>query len=225
MSTTAAQTATTMTKIATKDLPAATSANDKKILGRDDSKGLQQIDYNLLAKSIIEQYASSSIAGKNQSLQAAINSLNSGLTKYSTCNYVFYKQPVVTFSSSHTEDYHDITITNSKGHPIYLCICGDNNPLADGSSQLNIQIERGGTKLTYQICQSNVKSQNIPFSLSYIDPQPAGTHSYRFHIILGGGIVSLQERQIRSSPFNAWLGNYNNFNLKYYIKQQFSGYH
>ena len=63
-------TATTMTKIATKDLPAATSANDKKILGRDDSKGLQQIDYNLLAKSIIEQYASSSIAGETNAFQS-----------------------------------------------------------------------------------------------------------------------------------------------------------
>ena len=36
-----------------------------------------RIDYNVLAKAIIEQYAGSTLAGSNQSLQAAITALNS----------------------------------------------------------------------------------------------------------------------------------------------------
>ena len=38
-----------------------------------------RIDYNVLAKAIIEQYAGSTLAGSNQSLQAAITALNSNI--------------------------------------------------------------------------------------------------------------------------------------------------
>ena len=37
----------------------------------------KRIDYNVLAKAIIEQYASSSLAGANQSVKTAIDALNS----------------------------------------------------------------------------------------------------------------------------------------------------
>ena len=41
----------------------------------------KRIDYNVLAKAIIEQYASSSLAGANQSVKTAIDALNSNVVK------------------------------------------------------------------------------------------------------------------------------------------------
>ena len=41
---------------------------------------LQKIDYNLLAKAIIEQYTGSSVAGKSQTLKDALDALNSNVT-------------------------------------------------------------------------------------------------------------------------------------------------
>lgn len=40
----------------------------------------KRIDYNVLAKAIIEQYASSSLAGANQSVKTALDALNSNVT-------------------------------------------------------------------------------------------------------------------------------------------------
>ena len=39
----------------------------------------RKIDYNLLAKAIIENYTGSSVAGSNQSVKAALDSLNSNM--------------------------------------------------------------------------------------------------------------------------------------------------
>lgn len=202
--------ATTMTEIPIKDLALTTAPAGKQLLVRDASAGLQRIDYDQIAKNLVENYGSSSLAGKNQSIKAAIDSLNSGLTQniqslsnsitqLTKANYAFYKQPVVTFNSSHTSDYHDLTITNSKGHPIFLMICGDNNPLSSNLSQLNVFIERvGGETLTCQVAQSNFNSMNVPFSVAYIDARPAGTYTYRFEITLGGSEVITGETPLQS---------------------------
>ena len=73
--------ATTMTEIPIKDLALTTASDGKQLLVRDASAGLQRIDYAQIAKNLVESYGSSSLAGKNQSIKAAIDSLNSGLTQ------------------------------------------------------------------------------------------------------------------------------------------------
>lgn len=72
--------ATTMTEIPIKDLALTTAPAGKQLLVRDASAGLQRIDYDQIAKNLVESYGSSSLAGKNQSIKAAIDSLNSGLS-------------------------------------------------------------------------------------------------------------------------------------------------
>lgn len=73
--------ATTMTEIPIKDLALTTAPAGKQLLVRDASAGLQRIDYDQIAKNLVESYGSSSLAGKNQTIKAAIDSLNSGLTQ------------------------------------------------------------------------------------------------------------------------------------------------
>ena len=73
--------ATTMMEIPIKDLALTTAPTGKQLLVRDASAGLQRIDYAQIAKNLVESYGSSSLAGKNQSIKAAIDSLNSGLTQ------------------------------------------------------------------------------------------------------------------------------------------------
>ena len=76
--------ATTMTEIPIKDLALTTAPAGKQLLVRDASAGLQRIDYDQIAKNLVESYGASSLAGKNQSIKAAIDSLNSGLTQCNT---------------------------------------------------------------------------------------------------------------------------------------------
>ena len=76
--------ATTMTEIPIKDLALTTAPAGKQLLVRDASARLQRIDYAQIAKNLVESYGSSSLAGKNQTIKAAIDSLNSGLTQCNT---------------------------------------------------------------------------------------------------------------------------------------------
>lgn len=64
-----------------KDINSATKvtaidASDQLFVS-DGGTALAKIDYNVLAKAIIEQYTGSSVAGKAQSLKAALDTLNS----------------------------------------------------------------------------------------------------------------------------------------------------
>lgn len=79
--------ATTMTEIPIKDLALTTAPAGKQLLVRDASAGLQRIDYDQIAKNLVESYGSSSLAGKNQSIKAAIDSLNNSLTQ-KTVDYI-----------------------------------------------------------------------------------------------------------------------------------------
>lgn len=51
------------------------SSND--FFGVDNGSTVNKIDYNALAKTIIEQYTGSSLAGSAQSVKAALDALNS----------------------------------------------------------------------------------------------------------------------------------------------------
>lgn len=55
------------------------SSND--FFGVDNGSTVNKIDYNALAKTIIEQYTGSSLAGSAQSVKAALDALNSNRSK------------------------------------------------------------------------------------------------------------------------------------------------
>ena len=56
----------------------AVAAGDSLLVSKSNT-ALQKIDYNLLAKAIIEQYTDSTLAGSAQSLKSALDALNSKL--------------------------------------------------------------------------------------------------------------------------------------------------
>ena len=56
----------------------AVAAGDSLLVSKSNTT-LQKIDYNLLAKAIIEQYTGSTLAGSAQSLKSALDALNSNL--------------------------------------------------------------------------------------------------------------------------------------------------
>ena len=60
--------------INTKSQASAINGNDSLFISKNNAT-LQKIDYDLLAKAIIEQYSSSTLAGSSQSLQSAIAEL------------------------------------------------------------------------------------------------------------------------------------------------------
>lgn len=79
------------------------TSNDKFVL--DNGTNVMKIDYNALAKAIIEQYTGSTLAGSAQSVKAALDSLNSkslsykrALTSSDDCNTL--TQGVYTFATN-----------------------------------------------------------------------------------------------------------------------------
>lgn len=116
--------ATTMTEIPIKDLPLTTAPAGKQLLVRDASAGLQRIDYDQIAKNLVESYGSSSLAGKNQSIKAAIDSLNSGLTQKFPAFYD--SRNTIKIITSETGIKSTIKI-NIKPHIFALILCEFNN--------------------------------------------------------------------------------------------------
>lgn len=106
----------------------------------------------------------------------------------------FYAQHKWSQTTLSQGDYISYTLTiTTSGNPIYLNVNGDNNPQADGVNWLRIDIIKDNNTLARQICQSNINSANVPFSLSYLDIVPAGTYSYTFEIRASGGTIQLGE--------------------------------
>ena len=69
------------------------SSND--FFGVDNGSTVNKIDYNALAKAIIEQYTGSSLAGSAQSVKAALDALNS--------NSLFWQFKGLTFAQLDTQ--------------------------------------------------------------------------------------------------------------------------
>lgn len=69
------------------------TSSDKFVL--DDGTNVMKIDYNALAKAIIEQYAGSTLAGSAQSVKAALDALNS--------NSLFWQFKGLTFAQLDTQ--------------------------------------------------------------------------------------------------------------------------
>ena len=58
------------------------ASTDKLLTDRNGT--LSRIDYSVLAKAIVEEYAGSSVAGANQAIKTALDSLNSNTLPYTT---------------------------------------------------------------------------------------------------------------------------------------------
>ena len=64
--------------------------------GNEDLK----IDYNLLAKAIIENYSGSSVGGTTQSLKTALDTVNTNLTPTQITNYTLTENVDTSYSSN-----------------------------------------------------------------------------------------------------------------------------
>ena len=86
----------------------AITGSDSIFISKNDTS-LQKIDYDLLAKAIIEQYTGSTLAGSAQTLQAAINALNSNRLK------------IIKQGTFNSDNPIQITVQNSQ---LYLFVWG-----------------------------------------------------------------------------------------------------
>lgn len=88
------------------------SSSDYLVL--DDGTTVTKIDYNKLAKAIIENYAASTLAGSAQSVKAALDSLNSNNGGY---------RAAAKFSAG----VSSFTVSLDSWHTVALIIIGRNN--------------------------------------------------------------------------------------------------
>lgn len=104
--------------------------------------------------------------------------------------------------STSTSIEHSLTIETT-GRPVFVFCSGDNNPTSE-TAWVQVTIYRDGTKINYQIAESHGSSWNIPFSLTYLDAVPAGSHTYRVVINCGGGSSNLCENELEGPKFGVF---------------------
>lgn len=140
--------ATTMTEIPIKDLALTTAPAGKQSLVRDASAGLQRIDYDQIAKNLVESYESSSLAGKNQSIKAAIDSLNSGLTN-NRFHYYHYTKAYgsITLPLNATNGGFLFVLQSSSAYGIYQ-ISGGSGTISNIMGSNIITVTKNGTAIT-----------------------------------------------------------------------------
>lgn len=144
--------ATTMTEIPIKDLALTTAPAGKQLLVRDASAGLQRIDYDQIAKNLVESYGSSSLAGKNQSIKAAIDSLNSGLTQCNT-NITTINNSLSKKIDDHINiPFHYLSNINLNTliNPGIYCIREVSNAPENKSNHCFVIVQNGGCGTSFQ---------------------------------------------------------------------------
>lgn len=105
-----------------------------------------------------------------------------------------------TFDASNVTRTLTTTIT-SHGRPVFITITGDLNPLEANSHWIQIILQRNGTELCRQICQSNANSMNVPFGISYLDITEAGEKTYSCVFQRGAGNFTLAESDAQRPVF------------------------
>ena len=187
--------ATTMTEIPIKDLALTTAPAGKQLLVRDASAGLQRIDYDQIAKNLVESYGSSSLAGKNQSIKAAIDSLNSGLTQYQQIVY-----PIgaiyLSWVSTSPETLFGGKQERLKGG--YLYGCQDGSEVNTGSGTLTF-----GHTLTYNEMPRHSHGQ-VAVAHGYPDWPVMKTNNYGVAIDYGSSNYLGPNRSIHASPVDMY---------------------
>lgn len=123
---------------------------------------------------------------------------DSFVQKDSLGNYAFHKFHSFTLSSDYPTASAELTI-ETKGRPVFISITGDLNDLTIGA-WAKIVFNRDGTDLCQQLAQGQGTSQNIPFSMNYLDVVEPGTHRYVVTFVLGGGQCSFAEEGVLESP-------------------------
>lgn len=93
------------------------TSSDKFVL--DNGTNVMKIDYNALAKAIIEQYTGSTLAGSAQSVKAALDALNSNKAASNTFSLAAC-QTLKTNWGSYPSGFSTATLTS--GGPVYMAM-------------------------------------------------------------------------------------------------------
>ena len=96
-----------------------------------------------------------------------------------------------TISSSLTSKRGNITIT-THGRPVFAICTGDLNP-GSGTDWCWFRLYRDGVYIRAIIDQGSANSYNKPFSISYLDDPPAGSHTYTIEFSQGSGSATFGE--------------------------------
>lgn len=192
--------ATTMTEIPIKDLALTTAPAGKQLLVRDASAGLQRIDYDQIAKNLVESYGASSLAGKNQSIKAAIDSLNSGLTQY---QQIVYPIGAIYLSWVSTSPETLFGGKQERLHGGYLYGCQDGSGAQTGSGTLTF-----GHTLTYNEMPSHSHGQ-VAVAYGYPGWSEMKTNDYGVAIDYGSSNYLGPNRSIHASPVGMYISTSN----------------
>lgn len=137
------------------------TSND--FFGVDNGSTVNKIDYNALAKAIIEQYTGSSLAGSAQSVKAALDSLNSKMggmqfvnvtvsaTASKTLNFSGQSRGVIISSAAGV---------NSKTFAIY-------NAATNGTTTVS-EVHNSGTSVQYDASDNTIQITNNSAASIYI---------------------------------------------------------
>lgn len=97
----------------------------------------------------------------------------------STANYTQTTQGSITIATggSFPKNVVSASIT-TYGNPVLVMCSGDANPLSNNTWGV-IQLYRGSTALGQTVqYESDVANENVPYSISCVDPVAAGTYTY-----------------------------------------------
>ena len=146
------------------DLPALTPAAGT-VLYAENSSQSGKIDYATLAQAIIENYASSTLAGSAQSVKSALDSLNSNYA-VNTSTIKVAKKGNVVYINSLQGDLTGTTIPSGYRPPHVIwapCIAVVNNAWVN----CMLQIATGGDIYVTGLGGSSVSTSQVIASVSY----------------------------------------------------------
>lgn len=143
------------------------------------------------------------------SANALTTSLNNYLTKTEAATiyaekgaYSIVRAPTGGYAFDASNGTRTLTTTiTSHGRPVFITVTGDLNPLEANSHWLQIILQRNGTELCRQVCQSNANSANVPFGISYLDITDAGEKTYSCVFQRGAGNFTLAESDAQRPVF------------------------
>ena len=151
---------------------------------------------NILKNTINQLHPIGEILSSSNASFNPNNELGGTWTELSKTNYGINKWPVTTISSGTVD--RSLTITTN-GNPVFLLFTGDLNPINAGG-WCSFYILKDGVELTRQIAQSYASSNNIPFSLCWLDHPSAGTYTYTSKISWGNGQCQFGESSATQAP-------------------------
>ena len=103
---------------------------------------------------------------------------HTGATIYYSTNYVQALWTSSTFGATASPVVIVTTVISTMGGPVRITTSGDANPLSAAGWGV-LQLYRGDTAIGGRVnFESSAANENVPYSLQFIDNQPAGLYSY-----------------------------------------------